>query len=253
MEFFGTGLVVFFGIGSVAASQLTNVHFNPFEINCIWGIAVSISIYLSFSISGSHLNPAITIFFWLSGKFNKKKVLPYIISQILGSFFFAMLIYYLYSTLLIAFEQKNNITRGTDQSFLSASIFCVYPKYENSLIFDFMIEILSTALFMIILLELNNKNNNYFLKNRSIIPIIIGLLVFMINLVMHPLGNISLNPARDLGPKILLSLTGWGTLSFTGGNKNFIYCLIPTIGPILGANLGGWIHKMLIDNKTLKN
>lgn len=60
---------------------------------------------------------------------------------------------------------------------------------------------------------------------------------------MNPLSNISLNPARDLGPKIFLSLMGWGALSFTGGNNNILYCFIPIIGPIIGSNLGGWIHK----------
>ncbi|QCI17702.1 aquaporin family protein [Buchnera aphidicola (Acyrthosiphon lactucae)] len=250
VEFFGTGLVVFFGIGSLAALKLKNIDFNQFEISCIWGFAVSISIYFSSSISGAHLNPAITIFFWLSSKFHKRKVLPYIVSQIFGSFFFTMLIYYLYNNLLISFESKNNIIRGTQESLNLASIFCVYPNCQNSFIFNFMIEILSTALFMIILLEFNNKNNNYFLYNKSIIPILIGLLVCMINLVISPLNNISLNPARDLGPKIFLSLTGWGIFSFTGGNENILCCLIPIIGPILGTNLGGWIHKLLINNNN---
>ncbi|AEO08658.1 glycerol uptake facilitator protein [Buchnera aphidicola str. Ak (Acyrthosiphon kondoi)] len=248
VEFFGTGLIIFFGVGSLAASKLTNVNFDQFEISCIWGFAVSISIYFSSTISGAHLNPAITIFFWLSSKFNKKKVLPYIISQIFGSFFFTMLIYYLYKNFLVSFEIKNNIFRGTQDSLNLASIFCVYPNNKNSFIFDFMIEIFSTALFMLIILEFNNKNNNYFLYNKSIVPILIGLLTCLINLVINPLNNISLNPARDLGPKIFLSLTGWGVLSFTGGNDNILYCLIPMIGPILGANLGGWIHKKLIDN-----
>lgn len=76
VEFFGTGLIIFFGTGCLAASKLTNVNFNQFEISCIWGLGVSISIYFSSAISGAHLNPAITIFFWLSSKFNKKKVLP---------------------------------------------------------------------------------------------------------------------------------------------------------------------------------
>ncbi|WP_295165120.1 MIP/aquaporin family protein [uncultured Buchnera sp.] len=248
-EFFGTGLVIFFGTGCLAASKLTNISFNPFEISCIWGFSVSISIYFSSSISGAHLNPAITIFLWLSSRFNKRKVLPYITSQILGSFFFTMIVYYFYNNLLISFEKTNDIVRGTKESINLASIFCVYPNYNNSFISDFIIEIFSTAFFMIILLEFNNRDN-YCLYKKSIAPILIGILVFMINLVINPLNNISLNPARDLGPKIFLSLNGWGILSFTGGNHNILYCLIPSIGPILGTNLGGWIHKKLIDNNS---
>lgn len=191
---------------------------------------------------------------WLSSNFNKSKVLPYIISQIFGSFFFTILIYFLYYDVLIEFEKKHNIIRGTQESLNLASIFCVYPNYQNSFVYDLIIEIFSTALFMIILLEFNNKKNNFFLYHSSIVPILIGALVCMINLVITPLNNISLNPARDLGPKIFLSITGWGFFSFTGGNKNFLYCLIPLIGPILGANLGGWIHKkILVKNFFDKN
>lgn len=251
-EFFGTGLIIFFGTGCIAASKLTNINFSQFEISCIWGLGVSISIYFSSSISDAHLNPAITIFFWLSSKFNKKKVLPYIVSQIFGALFFTMLIYYLYYNLLISFEKDNNIIRGTQESINIASIFCIYPNYKNSFIRNSIIEIFTTALFVMILLQFNSKKNNYFLHHSSISPILIGILVFMINIVISPLDNISLNPARDLGPKIFLSLTGWGFLSFTGG-KNCLCFLIPTIGPILGANLGGWTHKMLIENYIFKN
>ncbi|ANZ22519.1 glycerol transporter [Buchnera aphidicola (Diuraphis noxia)] len=244
VEFFGTGLITFFGTSSIAASKLTNVHLNQFEISCILGLSVSISIYLSHTISGAHLNPAITIFFWLSSKFNKKKVIPYIISQIFGAFIFTMLIYYLYYNILISFEEKNNIIRGSQESVSLASIFCIYPKYNNSFIYNSIIEIFTTAFFIIILLEFNNKKNNYLLSYSSISPILIGILVFIINITISPLSNVSLNPARDLGPKIFLSLTGWGLLSFTGGNS-FSYCLIPVLGPILGAILGGWMHKIL--------
>ncbi|QCI22168.1 MIP/aquaporin family protein [Buchnera aphidicola] len=250
VEFFGTGLIIFFGTGCLAASKLTNINFDQFEISCIWGLGVSISIYFSSAISGAHLNPAITIFFWLSSRFNKKKVIPYIISQILGAFFFTMLIYCLYYNLLISFEKKNNIIRGTQASINLASIFCTYPNYNNSFIQNFITEIFTTALFMIILLQFNQKKNNYFFKCNSITPMLIGILVFMINITMSPLNNISLNPARDLGPKIFLSITGWGVFSFTGGN-NCLHFLIPTVGPILGINLGGWIYTILIDNYSL--
>ncbi|AHG60077.1 MIP/aquaporin family protein [Buchnera aphidicola] len=253
VEFFGTGLIIFFGTGCVAATKLTDVHFNQFEISCIWGLGVSISIYFSSSISGAHLNPAITIFLWLSSEFHKRKVLPYIISQIFGSFIFTMLIYSLYYNSLISFENQNNITIGTKDSLNLASIFCVYPNCNNSFIRNSIIEIFTAALFMIILSQFNNKKNSKFLYPTFIAPILIGILVFMINLLISPLNNISLNPARDLGPKIFLSLTGWGMFSFTGGNNNFLYLLIPIIGPILGVNLGGWMHKIIIKNDFLKN
>ncbi|QCI23844.1 aquaporin family protein [Buchnera aphidicola (Macrosiphoniella sanborni)] len=247
-EFLGTGLIIFFGISCLATSKLTNIKLNEFEISCIWGLSVSISIYLTSTISGAHLNPAITIFFWLSNKFNKRKVLPYIISQVFGSFFFTLVVYYFYNQLLTTFIKQHNIIVGSIESIDVACIFCIYPNYNNSFLYDALVEIFANTLFIIILLEFNNKKHNFFLQNQFIKPLLVGMLICIINLVMNPLSNISLNPARDLGPKIFLSLIGWGTLSFTGGNNNLLYCLIPTIGPILGANLGGWIYKNINSN-----
>ncbi|MDE5285987.1 MAG: aquaporin, partial [Buchnera aphidicola] len=89
---------------------------------------VSISIYFSYKISGAHLNPALTIFLWLSSQLHQEKVLPYIISQISGAFFFTMLFYFFDYNILIAFEKKHEIIRGTKNSLELASIFCAFPK-----------------------------------------------------------------------------------------------------------------------------
>ncbi|AEO08103.1 MIP/aquaporin family protein [Buchnera aphidicola] len=247
-EFLGTGVIIFFGLSCLAVSKLTNIKLNQLEISCIWGLSVAISIYFTSTTSGSHLNPAITIFFWLFSKFNKKKVLPYVISQILGSFCFTIIVYYFFSHTLNAFIKKHNIIIGTIESMDLAYIFCVYPNYHKSVIYDSIIEIISNILFIIILLELNKKKYIFFLKYKFMIPMLIGCVICIINLVINPFSNISLNPARDLGPKIFLSLMGWGTLSFTGGNNNILYSFIPNICPIVGVNLGGWIYKNIYNN-----
>ncbi|WP_343153998.1 MIP/aquaporin family protein [Buchnera aphidicola] len=248
VEFLGTGLIIFLGVGCLAASKLTNIHFNQYETSIMWGCAVSFSIYLSFSISGAHLNPAITIFFWLFYKFNKKKVIPYIISQVSGSFFFTILIYYIYYNKLIAFERKYNILRGTKESIELASIFCVYPKKNYTFINDLIIQIIISIIFIIILMGINKKN--YFcVIQKKFNPCLIGILVTILHVSLGASYNITLNPAHDLGPRIFLSLTGWKKIAFyTSNNNYFPYFLIPTIAPILGINLGGWIYKKFIDN-----
>ncbi|AWH90482.1 glycerol transporter [Buchnera aphidicola (Melanaphis sacchari)] len=245
-EFLGTGLIIFFGIGSIALSKLTNIHFSQYEISIIWGLSVSIAIYFSFSTSGAHFNPAITIFLWLSSQFSKKKVVPYIMSQISGSFFFTMLIYYIYNNILISFEKNNNIIRGSQKSLDIASIFCIYPKNYNNFMHDFITEIIITVIFIIILMKLNNKNL-FFTSYNILYPILIGILVTIINASFGALNNIVLNPAQDLGPRIFLSLVGWGKSAFLGQeNSYFPYFLVPTIAPIIGINLGGWIYNLFI-------
>ncbi|AYN24760.1 MIP/aquaporin family protein [Buchnera aphidicola] len=249
VEFLGTGLIVFLGISFSATSKLTNFHFNNYEISFIWGLGVFISVYFSFSTSGAHLNPAVTIFLWLSSQFNKKKVIPYIISQITGTFFFTILIYLIYHNLLNSFELKYNIVRGTKKSLELASIFCVFPKENYNFIHDFILEVSIGIFFIIILMKINEKKN-LFSSYNFINPFLIGVLVTTINLFLGAHNNVTLNPARDLGPRIFLSLIGWGKLAFTGGdNMIFPYFLIPTIAPILGINLGGWIYINFIIKK----
>ncbi|QCI17126.1 aquaporin family protein [Buchnera aphidicola (Aphis helianthi)] len=247
VEFLGTGLIIFFGIGCLATSKLTNFHFSQYEISIICGFAVSLSIYLSISISGAHLNPAITIFLWLFYKFNKKKVIPYIFSQISGAFFFTMLIYFIYYNRLVLFENKYNIVRGTKESLQLASIFCIYPQKNYLLIYDFIMEIIISIIFIIMLMRINDKKK-IFIVHKKFSPCLIGILVTIINISLGSSYNITLNPAHDLAPRIFLSLIGWGKIAFTGLNSNFPYFLIPTITPILGINLGGWIYKKFINS-----
>ncbi|CAL4322865.1 Glycerol uptake facilitator protein [Buchnera aphidicola (Protaphis terricola)] len=248
IEFLGTGLIIFFSIGCLVTSKLTNFHMSQYEIGMIWGFSVALSIYFSISISGAHLNPAITIFLWLFDKFNKKKVIPYIISQIFGAFFFTILIYYMYYNILISFEHKYNIIRGTKESFQLASIFCVYPQKNYIFIDDFIKEAIISIIFIIILMRINDKKN-FFIIQKTTSPFLIGMLVAIINISLGSLNNVTLNPAHDLGPRIFLSFIGWGKLAFTGlNNSTFPYFLIPTVTPILGINLGGWIYKKFIKN-----
>nr|WP_275226094.1 aquaporin [Buchnera aphidicola] len=118
-EFLGTGLIIFFGTGFLTASKLTNFYLSQYEMSFIWGCAVSFSIYLSIAISGAHLNPAITICFWLFYKFNKQKVLPYIISQISGTFFFNVNILYISQNIYIVRKTTSYCSRNSREPSIS--------------------------------------------------------------------------------------------------------------------------------------
>lgn len=64
-EFLGTGLLIFFGVGCVAALKVAGASFGQWEISVIWGLGVAMAIYLTAGVSGAHLNPAVTIALWL--------------------------------------------------------------------------------------------------------------------------------------------------------------------------------------------
>lgn len=100
-EFLGTGLILFFGAGCVAALKLAGATFGQWEICIVWGLAVSMAVYLSAGVSGAHLNPAVTVALCLFANFEGRKVLPYILSQVAGAFCGAALVYGLYYLSLI--------------------------------------------------------------------------------------------------------------------------------------------------------
>ncbi len=85
-EFLGTGLLIFFGAGCVAALRVAGASFGQWEISIIWGLGVAMAIYLTAGVSGAHLNPAVTIALWLFACFERRKVLPFIIAQMAGAF-----------------------------------------------------------------------------------------------------------------------------------------------------------------------
>lgn len=86
-EFIGTALLVFFGLGCVAAARIAGAQLGLWEISIIWGLGVALAVYLTAGTSGAHLNPAVTVAFWLFACFERKKVIPYIVAQMLGGFF----------------------------------------------------------------------------------------------------------------------------------------------------------------------
>lgn len=112
-EFLGTALLIFFGTGCVAALKVAGASFGLWEISIIWGVGVSMAIYLSAGVSGAHLNPAVSIALWLFAGFEGRKLPFYITAQVAGAFCAAALVYTLYSSLFIEFEQAQNIIRET--------------------------------------------------------------------------------------------------------------------------------------------
>ena len=125
-EFFGTFLLVFFGCGSVCAAVLTGAQQGIFQVAIVWGLGIATAIYLTGSLSGAHLNPAVTLAMAVWGGFPARRVLPYIVVQIVGAFVSAAVLYIVFAGALNVFEHKNGIVRGAPGSELSAKVFGEY-------------------------------------------------------------------------------------------------------------------------------
>ncbi|MEG1627687.1 MIP/aquaporin family protein [Pseudomonas sp.] len=242
-EFLGTALLIFFGTGCVAALKVAGASFGLWEISIIWGVGVSLAIYLTAGVSGAHLNPAVSIALWLFAGFERHKVPFYIIAQIAGAFCGAALVYTLYSNLFFDFEQTHQMIRGSQASLELASVFSTYPHPALSTAQAFLVEMIITAVLMAVIMALTDDNNG--LPRGAMAPLLIGLLIAVIGSAMGPLTGFAMNPARDLGPKLMTFLAGWGEITFTGG-RDIPYFLIPIFAPIIGAILGAALYRGVI-------
>lgn len=242
-EFLGTGLIIFFGAGCVAALKLAGASFGQWEICIIWGLAVSMAVYLSAGVSGAHLNPAVTVALCLFANFEGRKVVPYILAQVAGAFCAAALVYGLYYNLFFDYEAGHQMVRGSVESLDLAGIFSTYPNPHISVAQAFLVEMVITAVLMAVIMALTDDGNG--VPRGPLAPLLIGLLVAVIGGSMGPLTGFALNPARDFGPKLFAFFAGWGNVAFTGG-KDIPYFLVPLFGPIVGAALGAFGYRKLI-------
>ena len=242
-EFLGTALLIFFGTGCVAALKLGGADLGLWEISIIWGVGVSMGVYLAAGVSGAHLNPAVSIALWLFGTFERNKVPAYILAQTAGAFCAAALVYGLYSSLFFDFEQAQQISRGSVASLQLASVFSTYPHPSLSIGQAFLVEVVITAILLGMIMALTDDGNG--LPRGPLAPLLIGLLIAVIGGAMGPLTGFAMNPARDFGPKLMTYFAGWGEVAFTGG-RDIPYFLVPLLAPVLGACIGAAGYKALI-------
>lgn len=242
-EFLGTALLIFFGTGCVAAAVVGGASLGLWEISIIWGVGVSMAVYLAAGVSGAHLSPAVTIALWLFGGFDRKKVPFYIVAQVAGAFSGAALIYGIYVSLFFDYEQTHQIVRGSVESLQLAAVFSTYPHASLSIGQAFLVEVVITAILLALIMALTDDGNG--LPRGPLAPLLIGLLIAVIGGATGPLTGFAMNPARDFGPKLMTYLAGWGEIAFTGG-RDIPYFLVPIFGPIVGACLGAAGYKALI-------
>lgn len=250
-ESLGTFILVFFGCGSVAAAVLTGAQIGIFQVAIVWGIGIATAIYLTGSISGAHLNPAVTIGLATFGKFPWSRVPQYVLAQFVGAFVASLALYAVFHGTLVSFEAANQITRGAPGSEASAMIFGEYfPNPGGKPFTDdirarvghgtaFFIEALGTGILMLVILGVTDEQNTS--RPQALTAATIGLTVTILISLLGPLTMAAFNPARDLAPRIFSSLAGWGAVPFTANGWGWLTVYV--IAPIAGAICGGAVHR----------
>jgi glycerol uptake facilitator protein len=249
-EMVGTFTLVFFGVGAVHAAVLTGAQQGIWQVAIVWGVAISLAIYTTGALSGAHMNPAMTLSFVIFRGFSWRQVPWYVLSQLLGAFLAAAVLYSLFSGVLGQFESAHDIVRGTGGSELSAMVYGEYfpnPLVAATqhwmsgavgLIQAMLAEGIGTAFLAFFVFAVTDARNHSG-PGRRLSPVFIGLTVSIVISVVAPLTQAGLNPARDFGPRLFAYLAGWGSIAIPGPRGGFltVYILSPIIGAISGAAL----------------
>ena len=249
-EFFGTFILIFFGCGSVCAAVTTGADIGAFQVATVWGLAVATAIYMTAALSGAHLNPSVTLAMAAWGGFPRNRVIGYVATQMMGAFVAAAFLYVIFGGMITDFESKKGIIRGEPGSEASAMIFGeYYPNPGGKLLLPsdinrmplwraFIAEVMGTGLLVLVIFCVTDPNN----KDRpvALTAAVIGLTVTILISVLGPLTMACFNPARDLGPRLLSCLVGWGTIPFITNGSGWWAVYI--VAPLLGGWLGGFIY-----------
>ncbi|OFZ28834.1 MAG: aquaporin Z [Bdellovibrionales bacterium RIFCSPHIGHO2_01_FULL_40_29] len=221
-EAIGTSWLVLGGCGAaVLAASFPSVGIGLHGVSLAFGLTVLTMAYAIGSVSGCHLNPAVTIGLAVAGKHPKNEILPYIIAQIIGGIVGAGLLY------LIASGQE-----GFDvvASGFAANGFGEHSPGGYSMMSALVAEIVATAFFLFVILGSTNKK-----APAGFAPIAIGLCLTLIHLLTIPVTNTSVNPARSLGPALFVG--GWALAQV------WLFFVGPIIGAVIGAFAYQAVHK----------
>jgi MIP family channel proteins len=241
-EFFGTAILITFGLGVVAQTVLSNNGAgSPLGIHLCWGLAVILGVYTSAGVSGAHLNPAVTLALAVRRGFPWARVLPYVAAQVLGAFAGAVLIYLTYREALAAFDGGVRQIVGAQGT---AGIFATYPAAYLSTFGAFVDQVVGTALLVAMVFALSDERNAP--PAASLAPVFVGLTVIAIGMGFGLNAGYAINPARDFGPRLFTALAGWGGGVFTAANG---YWWVPIVGPCVGAVLGGTAYDLCIRDR----
>jgi len=236
-ELLGTMLMMLLGNGVVANVLLKDTKGNNsgwMVITTAWGLAVFVGVVIAGPYSGAHLNPAVTVALAIAGKFAWASVPAYILAQFIGAFLGSSLVWVMY---------YDHFNKRENEPGAILAVFCTGPAVRNY-VSNIASEIIGAfvllfTIFYITGAEITPAKTPVGLGSVGALPV--ALLVWVIGLALGGTTGYAINPARDLGPRIVHML-----LPIKGkGSSDWAYSWIPVIGPLIGAGLAASLYLLL--------
>ena len=232
-EFIGTTFLILLGDGVVANVVLKGTKGNNggwIVITTGWALAVYVGVVFAGPYSGAHLNPAVTIGLALAGQFAWSKVALFIVAQLGGAMLGSFLVWLMY---------KDHLDNTEDVS-LKLMTFCTKPAIKKP-VMNIISEIIGTFVLIFIIFYFTNAE---IVKDKTPIglgslgAIPVAFLVWAIGLSLGGTTGYAINPARDLGPRIMHAI-----LPIKGkGSSEWSYAWVPIVGPLIGAALAAGLY-----------
>jgi len=212
-EFIGTFWLVFGGCGSaIFAAAFPELRIGFLGVALAFDLTVLTGAFALGHISGGHFNPAVSVGLWVGGRFDTKDLIPYVVSQVVGAVLAAWVLY------LIVQGQAGFASTGG----FATNGYAELSPGKYSLISALMIEIVLTAMFLIVIMGATDKR-----APAGFAPIAIGLALTLIHLISIPVTNTSVNPARSTGVAIFAETAALSQL--------WLFWVAPIVGAIIGA------------------
>src|SRR5687768_17140518 len=234
-ELFGTAILIVLGDGVVAnvVLQQTKGHNSGWiVITAGWAFAVTVAVYCVASVSGAHLNPAVTIGLASIGTFAWAQVPMYLVAQMAGAITGGVIVWLLYLP----------HWKVTPDPAAKLAVFCTGPAIRAPLS-NLTSEIIGTFVLVLGISAVLGPGN--FVPGSDLAkgfgPALVGVIVWAIGLSLGGPTGYAINPARDLGPRIAHAI-----LPIAGkGSSDWGYAWIPVVGPIVGGVLAAVLYKLL--------
>ncbi|PIB26949.1 MIP/aquaporin family protein [Maribacter sp. 4G9] len=233
-EFIGTGMLILIGNGVVANLVLKGTKGADsgwVGISLAWGIAVFIGVFISADVSGAHLNPAVTIGLAAAGKFSWTLVPGYIIAQIFGA---------MVGNFLVWLTYKKQYDQTEDPGAILAT-FSTAPAIR-SYGWNVVSEAIGTfALVFGVFYIAGGALANEPISLGSLDALPVALLVMGIGFGLGGPTGYAINPARDLGPRIMHAILPLKNK----GDSDWSYAWVPVVGPVIGALVAAGVFLLL--------
>lgn len=236
-EFIGTAIMILLGNGVVANVVLKGTKGNNsgwIVITTAWALAVFVAVVVAAPYSGAHLNPIVTLGAAIAHKFAWNLVPYYVLSQIAGAMLGSFLVWLMY---------KDHFD-ATDDPGLKAAPFATAPAIRNNMS-NLLSEVIGTFVLVFVIFYFTDPSfgkpelTTIGMGSMGAIPV--AFLVWVIGLSLGGTTGYAINPARDLGPRLIHSL-----IPMKGkGSSDWSYAWVPIIGPAIGSTLAALLYLAL--------